>query len=68
VTTTPCQKATRSRITLSVDSVGRTSATYLVTVALEGELAAEGRLVAVLVDDDGRARPWSDEAVALVRS
>jgi acyl-CoA thioester hydrolase len=54
-------------ITFTVDAVGRTSATYVVTASVGGQLAAEGRLVVVLVDDDGNPRPWSDEAAALLR-
>ena len=53
-------------ITFSVDAVGRTSATYLITVSVDGPLAAEGRLVAVLVDNDGRPQAWSDEAIQLL--
>lgn len=44
-------------ITFAVEAVGRTSATYAITVSVDDELAAEGRLVAVLVDDGGRPRP-----------
>ncbi len=54
-------------ITFTVDAVGRTSATYLITVSVDDGLAAEGRLVVVLVDDDGRPRGWPDEAAALLR-
>ena len=54
-------------ITFTVEAVGRTSATYLIRLDTDGELAAEGRLVAVLIDDDGRPRPWPDDAAALLR-
>jgi acyl-CoA thioester hydrolase len=54
-------------VRFTVESVGRTSATYSITVSVGDELAAEGRLVAVLVDDEGRPRPWPDEAAALLR-
>jgi YbgC/YbaW family acyl-CoA thioester hydrolase len=54
-------------ITFAVEAVGRTSATYVITVSVADGLAAEGRLVAVLVDDDGRPRPWPDDAAALLR-
>ena len=48
-------------ITFSVDAVGSTSVTYLITVDVDGERAATGRIVAVLVDD-GRPREWPDDA------
>jgi acyl-CoA thioester hydrolase len=51
-------------ITFTVDGVGRTSATYLVQIESDGVLAAEGRMVVVLVDDDGRPRVWPAEAAA----
>ena len=54
-------------ITFTVESVGRSSATYLVTASTDDGLAAEGRLVVVLVDDDGRPRAWPDDAAALLR-
>jgi YbgC/YbaW family acyl-CoA thioester hydrolase len=54
-------------ITFTVEAVGRTSATYTITVSGDDGLVAEGRLVAVLVDDDGRPRPWPDAAAALLR-
>ncbi len=59
-------------ITFTVEAVGRTSATYLVTASLvtasTGEdLVAEGRLVVVLVDDEGRPRAWPNDAAALLR-
>jgi acyl-CoA thioester hydrolase len=54
-------------IAFTVESVGNTSAAYHVTVSVDGALAAEGRLVVVLVDDDGRPRAWPDDAAALLR-
>jgi YbgC/YbaW family acyl-CoA thioester hydrolase len=53
-------------ITFTVEAVGRTSATYSITVTVDDGLAAEGKLIAVLVDDEGRPRPWPAEAAALL--
>jgi len=53
-------------IDFSVEAVGRTSATYRVTLSVEGHVAASGTLTVVLTDDDGRPRPWPDEARALL--
>jgi acyl-CoA thioesterase FadM len=54
-------------ITFAVETVGRTSATYVTRLEARGELAAEGRMVVVLVDDAGRPRAWPTEAAALLR-
>ena len=54
-------------IEFTVERVGTTSATYRVVVSTGGEVAAEGTVVAVLVDDDGRPRPWPDEVAAKLR-
>jgi acyl-CoA thioester hydrolase len=54
-------------ITFAVESVGNTSATYSIAVSVDEGLVADGRLVVVLVDDDGRPRAWPDEAAALLR-
>ncbi len=54
-------------ISFEVESVGRTSATYLTTLSTNDERAAQGRMVVVLIGDDGRPRPWPDDAVALLR-
>ena len=56
-----------ARIEVAIDAVGRTSVTYGVrVVAPDGELAAEGRMTGVLIGDDGRPRPWPDEARELL--
>jgi acyl-CoA thioester hydrolase len=51
-------------ITFEVESVGRTSATYLATIDRGGERAATGKMVVVLVDDEGRPSPWPPEVSA----
>jgi acyl-CoA thioesterase FadM len=46
---------------VDVAAVGRTSITYDFRVRdRDGEICSEGRVVAVLIDEDGRARPWSN--------
>lgn len=52
-------------ITCMVDTLGRTSATYRVTLTVDGELAASGSMTVVLVSD-GAPSPWPDEARALL--
>lgn len=51
-------------ITFAVDAVGRTSATYLVTIDRDGDVVADGRMVVVLVDGDGRPRAWPPDVNA----
>ena len=53
-------------ILFEVETVGRTSATYRISVSVDGEPAASGAMTVVLVDDDGRPTPWPDEARALL--
>ena len=58
-------------ITCEVEAVGRTSATYHVTLSVDGEtadarVADAGTMTVVLIDDDGRPRPWPDDAKALL--
>lgn len=53
-------------IHVEVDAVGRTSATYRVELSVDGEPAASGSMTVVLTGDDGRPRPWPDEARALL--
>lgn len=50
------------RIDLEVEAVGRTSATYHVALASNGELAASGTMTVVLTGDDGSPMPWPEEA------
>lgn len=53
-------------IGFSVERVGTTSATFRVEMSTGGDLAAEGTIVAVLIDDDARPRPWPADAAALL--
>lgn len=54
-------------IEVAVERVGRTSITYTFWIrSVAGELSAEGRVVAVLIDEDGKPRRWSDEHRALL--
>lgn len=53
-------------ILFEVDQVGRTSATYRISVSVDDGLAASGAMTVVLVGDDGRPRPWPDTARALL--
>ena len=49
-------------VTLTVDRLGESSIEYLVEVDKDGDLAAAGRMVAVLIDrDTGQKRSWPDE-------
>ena len=48
-------------ITFEVEAVGRTSATYHISVSVGDELAATGTLAVVMVLD-GTPAPWPDEA------
>ena len=48
-------------VEVAVAELGRTSVTYRFTIRREGEDCANGTVVAVLIDDDGRPRAWSDE-------
>ena len=51
---------------LEVGRVGSTSATYVFDASVDGEVAATAELTCVLVDDDGRPRPWPADARALL--
>jgi len=44
--------------TVTVEKVGRTSIAYSFEVARGEERCVEGKVVAVLVDDSGKPRPW----------
>jgi YbgC/YbaW family acyl-CoA thioester hydrolase len=44
-----------------VAELGRTSVTYRFRIRTGQDLRAEGTVVAVLIDEDGRPRPWPDE-------
>lgn len=49
-------------ITIEVARLGTSSIEYAVAVSHEGEVAATGRVVTVLVDPEtGRSRPWPEE-------
>jgi acyl-CoA thioester hydrolase len=48
-------------IDIEVADVGRTSVTYGFRIRKDGELSAEGKVVAVFIDDEGKPRPWPDE-------
>ena len=47
-------------VSLEVSELGRSSITYVFRVAKDGELCANGTVVAVLIDAEGRPRPWPD--------
>ena len=53
-------------IEFAVEAVGRTSATYRISLSVDGGLAASGTMTVVLVDGDGRPQPWPDEARVLL--
>lgn len=53
-------------VEVRVAEVGRTSLTYEFWIRSGGELAADGRVVAVYIDDSGRPRPWPDRYRALL--
>jgi acyl-CoA thioester hydrolase len=49
-----------AEVTVEVAEVGRTSVTYTFEITKDGHRHAEGRVVAVQIDDEGRPVPWSD--------
>lgn len=47
---------------VEVADVGRSSVTYVFRIAdTKGQVAAEGKVVAVLVDEEVKPRPWPEE-------
>jgi acyl-CoA thioester hydrolase len=55
-------------VTVEVVEVGTTSVTYSFQIAKGGEVHADGRVVAVHIDDQGRPAPWSDRHRSLLES
>ena len=53
-------------VRLDVEEVGRTSLAYRFEIRRDGELCADGRVVAVFIDEEGRAREWTEEYRALL--
>jgi acyl-CoA thioester hydrolase len=49
-------------IDFSVESVGRTSATYRIALSVDGREVATGTMTVVLTGPDGRPTPWPAEA------
>jgi acyl-CoA thioesterase FadM len=48
-------------VAIRVTDVGESSVTYAFEVRNEGEIAAEGKAVAVLVTKEGKPTPWLEE-------
>jgi YbgC/YbaW family acyl-CoA thioester hydrolase len=48
-------------VRVEVAEVGHTSVTYEFSIRKDGAACADGRVVAVLIDDEGRPRPWPEE-------
>jgi acyl-CoA thioesterase FadM len=48
-------------VRVEVRDVGRTSITYGFEIASEGQPCADGTVVAVLIDEEGKPRPWPEE-------
>jgi acyl-CoA thioesterase FadM len=47
-------------VTVEVASVGRTSVTYAFWIRMGEEVHAEGKVIAVRIDREGRAEPWPE--------
>ncbi len=48
-------------VSLRVEELGSSSISYAFRIASQDAVFAEGRVVAVLITDDGRPRRWPDE-------
>jgi YbgC/YbaW family acyl-CoA thioester hydrolase len=48
-------------VSVEVSEVGQTSVTYAFSIRKDGEACADGRVVAVLIDGEGRPRRWPEE-------
>lgn len=44
-----------------VAELGRTSITYRFRIRVDQDLCADGMVVAVLIDEEGKPRPWPDD-------
>ena len=55
-------------VMVAVDELGRSSITYRFEVRRDGEVAVEGRVTAVHIDEAGRATPFSNEHRRLLGS
>jgi YbgC/YbaW family acyl-CoA thioester hydrolase len=44
-----------------VAELGRTSITYRFRIRMDQDLCADGTVVAVLIDEEGKPRPWPDD-------
>jgi 2-aminobenzoate-CoA ligase len=64
----PLRFREKVEVELEVDAVGETSVTYRGTNSSGGGVAAEGEIVAVLIDGDGRPQRWSEEQRKLLAS
>ena len=53
-------------VTVEVAEVGTTSVTYTFRITRNGQVHADGRVVAVHIDDRGDAEPWSDRHRSLL--
>jgi acyl-CoA thioester hydrolase len=56
----------RVEVTVEVAEVGTTSVTYTFQITRDGQVHADGRVVAVHIDEKGSATPWSDRHRSLL--
>jgi acyl-CoA thioester hydrolase len=64
---TPLRFWDECEVRVEVSDVGRSSITYAFTIAgPEGQVASEGRVVAVLVDDEVKPRAWPQDFRSLL--